>query len=214
MTQQHLNHTQIRAVIQQMRRKGMAQGMRRQFFLDAGLFGITFDDVPKRLARHAIAAARGKQIVRLAFQQDLNARALHELLQPLHGLLAQRNQALAVAFADNAHHTLIQVHLIVLEAHEFGDPQTRGVQHFEHGSVAMPQRLRHRGRFQQRIHLGFGQRFRQRAADFRHRDLRRGILRNQSLAHHEAEEAAETRQLPGSRSGPGSTLDSGGNESQ
>ena len=37
MTQQHLNHAQIRAVIQEMCCEGMAQGMRRQFFLDAGL---------------------------------------------------------------------------------------------------------------------------------------------------------------------------------
>src|SRR5580704_13070997 len=66
--EKHLHHAQIRAVVQQMGRKGMPQGMRRELFLDAGLFGIPLDDVPERLARHAVAAARGKQIVRLPLQ--------------------------------------------------------------------------------------------------------------------------------------------------
>ena len=36
--EQHLHHAQVRAVIQQMRRKGMAQRVRRQFLFDAGFF--------------------------------------------------------------------------------------------------------------------------------------------------------------------------------
>ncbi len=56
---------------------------------------------------------------------------------------------------------LIQIHLIMLEADQLRDAQAGRVQHFQHGAIAMPQGLRGRGRFQQRIHLGFGQRFRQ-----------------------------------------------------
>jgi len=36
--QQHLHHAQIRAVIQQMRGKGVSQSMGRQLFFDAGFF--------------------------------------------------------------------------------------------------------------------------------------------------------------------------------
>src|ERR1700733_2335796 len=62
MPQQHLHHAQIRPVVQQMSREGMAQGVRRELFLHAGLLRIALDDVPEGLARHAVAAARRKQV--------------------------------------------------------------------------------------------------------------------------------------------------------
>ncbi len=49
VTQEHLHHAQVRAVIEQVGCKGMAQGVRRQFLLDARLLGIALDDVPERL---------------------------------------------------------------------------------------------------------------------------------------------------------------------
>src|SRR5882724_10960376 len=52
-------------------------------------------------------------------------RTLHELLQPLHRFDAGRYQTFAIALADHAHHALIEIDLIVLQAHEFGDPQAR-----------------------------------------------------------------------------------------
>src|ERR1700723_1864025 len=90
--QEHLHDAQVRSMVQQMRRESMSQGMRRELFLHAGFLRIAFDDVPKGLARHAVAAARRKQVVGLPLQQYFNPRALHELLQPVHGLLAQWNQ--------------------------------------------------------------------------------------------------------------------------
>src|SRR5450631_1152029 len=101
-----------------MRREGVPQSMRREFLLDPGFFGITLDDVPKRLARHSIAAPGRKQVIRLALQQYLGARSLHELLQPFHRFFAERYQTLAVALADDAHHALIEIDLIVLQAYE------------------------------------------------------------------------------------------------
>ena len=153
-------------------------------------------------------------IVRLPFQQYLDPRSLHELLQPFHRFVAQRNQALAVALADHAHHALGEIDLIVLQADELRDPQSRRIQYFEHGAVAMPQRIRYRRRLEQRIDLGFGERFRQRPADFRHGDLRGRIELDQTLANHEAEKAPKTRQLPRRRSRPGSALDARRDETQ
>ena len=76
---------------------------------------------------------------------------------------------------------LVQIDLVVLEAHELGDAQSRGIQHLEHGAVAMAQRIGDDRRLEQGIDLGLGEGLRKRAADFRHRDLRRRIDRDQTL---------------------------------
>ena len=46
MPQQHLHHAEVRAVIEQVGREGVAQGVRRQLFRDANLARIALDDVP------------------------------------------------------------------------------------------------------------------------------------------------------------------------
>src|SRR5258708_20433262 len=113
-----------------MRRESVPQGMRREFLLDAGFLGIALDDVPERLARHAVAAAGREQVVGLPFQQYFDSRSLHELLQPLHRFVAERYQTFAIALADHAHHALIEIDLIVLEPPEFGDPPSPGLHPF------------------------------------------------------------------------------------
>src|SRR6188474_1818087 len=115
VTEKHLHDAQIGTVVQQVRREGMPQRVRREVLADARLARVTLDDVPERLSRHAVAAARREQVVGLTLEQDLDARALQELLYPLHGLLAQWNQPLAVALADDSKYALIQVHLAELE---------------------------------------------------------------------------------------------------
>jgi len=83
--EEFLNTPQIRTIIQQMGRKGVAQRVRREVLVDAALLRVALDDVPEGLARHAVAAARREQVVRLAVEQDLAARAAHEIRQPAHG---------------------------------------------------------------------------------------------------------------------------------
>ena len=66
-------------MIQQMGGERMPKRMRRQLPFDGRLPGIALDDVPEGLARHAVAAARREQEVRLTVEQDLAARAAHEI---------------------------------------------------------------------------------------------------------------------------------------
>ena len=58
--QQHLHHAQVGAVIQQMRGKGVTQGVGRQHGLDSANSRKPFEVVPERLARHG-PAARGDE---------------------------------------------------------------------------------------------------------------------------------------------------------
>src|SRR5262245_25032295 len=80
--EQHLHDPQVRAVIEQVRRERMAQRVRREILGHPGLAGVALDDVPERLAGHAIAAAGREQEVGLTLEQDLDAWALQELLDP------------------------------------------------------------------------------------------------------------------------------------
>src|SRR5690606_27096792 len=92
VTEQHLYYAKIRAMIQQMSRECVPQRVRRQRLADAGLLRIPLDDVPERLAGHAVAAAGRKQVIGLALAQDLAPAALEVPFQPALCLLAQRYQ--------------------------------------------------------------------------------------------------------------------------
>src|SRR3569833_3556531 len=113
VTQQHLYHAQVRAMIEQMRGESVSQRMRRELFGDARFTSVTLDDVPESLARHPLTPSCREEIVSLTLEQNLAARAIEEFGEPAHGLFAQGNQPLAVAFAHDANHTLIQVDLPV-----------------------------------------------------------------------------------------------------
>jgi len=59
--EQHLHHTQVRAVIEQVGREGVAQCVGREIMADTRLAGVAFDDVPESLAGHAIARRVGNR---------------------------------------------------------------------------------------------------------------------------------------------------------
>ena len=56
VSEHFLDGTQVRPVLQQMSREGMAKGMRRDILFDMGLDLIGFYDLPEALAGHALAA--------------------------------------------------------------------------------------------------------------------------------------------------------------
>ena len=89
--EQELDDTQIGAVIEQMRRERVPDRMRRKLLLDAGFLRVALDYVPEGLARHAIAAPRWKQVLRLALDQDVNARAFDKVAQPVLSFVAERS---------------------------------------------------------------------------------------------------------------------------
>src|SRR6185436_13716267 len=179
---------------------------------NAGLLRVALDDVPESLARHAVAAARREQIFGLPLQQDLEPRPAHELLQPADGFLAERDQALAVALADDAQHALIHVDLARLEVHQLRHAQASGVQHFEHRAVAIAERIVDLRRGEQRLDFLFGERLRQRAADLRHRDLRGRIFLDRALADQITVIAAEAGQLARRRARPRAGFDAKSDE--
>src|SRR6516225_5041595 len=159
--EQHLHDAQIGAVVQKVGSEGVAERVRRELLGDAGLARVTLDDVPEGLPRHAVAAPRREQVIGLPLEEDLAARAAAEFLEGAHGLLAERDETFPIALAEDADHTLVEVDLTLAQVHQLRYPQSRGVQHFEHGAVAVAERVTHRGRRQQRLDLLLRERARQ-----------------------------------------------------
>ncbi|MNE74968.1 hypothetical protein D3C80_1710860 [compost metagenome] len=63
------------------------------------------------------------------------------IFDPVHRFFAHRHQPLFVTFTDNPYHTLPQTEIAERQPDQFGNPQTGGVQQFEHGFI--PQFKRH-----------------------------------------------------------------------
>ena len=64
MPQQFLDHAQIRAVFQQMRREAVSQHVRRNVAFNARAFHTILDAFPKRDRRKRSSASREKNICR------------------------------------------------------------------------------------------------------------------------------------------------------
>ena len=56
-----LQRPKVRTVLQQMHRKAVAQGMRRDLLFDTGLGLVIFEDLPESLAAHPRAADVDKE---------------------------------------------------------------------------------------------------------------------------------------------------------
>src|SRR6185437_3608548 len=108
-----------------MRGKGVPQRVRRELLVDARLARVALDDVPEGLARHALPAPGWKEIIGLPLEKYLGARRAGEFSEPAHRLLAERDQPLAIALAEDADDALIEAHLGVPQIDELGNPQAR-----------------------------------------------------------------------------------------
>src|SRR5487761_654170 len=114
-----------------MRRERVAQRVRRELLGDPSLARVALDDVPERLAGHAIAAPGRKQKIGLPLEQDLPAGPVLEVRQPAPRLLPEGYQPLAIALAEDAEHALVEIDLPVPQVHQLRDPQSSGVEHLE-----------------------------------------------------------------------------------
>ncbi|MEY2721761.1 MAG: hypothetical protein RL597_1206 [Pseudomonadota bacterium] len=141
VTQEHLHHAQISAVIEQMRGEGVTQGMRRQRFVDPSRLCVSLDEIPKGLARHRLTAASRKPVVRATPAENFFSRATFETPQPVDSLGTERNETLAITLTHHSNHTLIEIHLSDTQTHEFGNTQPRGVEQLEHGSITEAERV-------------------------------------------------------------------------
>ena len=94
VTQKQLYHAQIGAVVQQVGRKGVTQGVRRKGPLHANLLPIALDAVPKGLPGHGPTLLARKKHGALRQGWPLSAPLLHPAPDPPMGLFPEGDKAL------------------------------------------------------------------------------------------------------------------------
>ena len=138
--EQFLHGAHVRAALDQVRGKGMAQGVRMEWFGDAGPLPGCFDDFPYRLPRDALAAFVEKQCAPLG---NLGAGALFQLATPRIEVCgdgpacvtAQGHKPLLGALAHESRDVLVQVDVVQIRTGGFRDAAAGGVHEFEQGLV-------------------------------------------------------------------------------
>lgn len=78
VTEQHLHHSQVSPMIEQMGRKRMAQRVRRERLVDTGRLRMPLDEIPERLTRHRFASSSRKEMIGASLSEDLSPSALLE----------------------------------------------------------------------------------------------------------------------------------------
>ena len=134
MAQHLLNGMEVRAVFQQVRRKGVAQHMGRDVFLDICFFLVEFDDLPKALAGHSLAVHIDEQGLFLIIGDDALPDVLHIILQRLHRAGVQRDAPL-FPFAAAHNEAGGQIQVIHVQVDQLRDPDAGGIQQLQHGMI-------------------------------------------------------------------------------
>ncbi|MNS85842.1 hypothetical protein D3C72_1197180 [compost metagenome] len=145
-------------MVQQVRREGVAQRVRRQRHVDAGSRGLLLHDDPEHHARHARAARGHEQVGRLLAVEDHGARFVEVAFDPAPRLAAEGHEAFLVALAEHAQHAVVQAHVDGLQRHQLAHAQAARVHQLQHRAVAQAERALDIGRGQQVVDLLLRQR--------------------------------------------------------
>ena len=129
MPQQLLHNPQIRSVFKNMRRKGMAQHMRRYIFFDAGIPHGLLQVFPDPLAGEAIAMEIQEQEGSLFPPVRQSRTTVRQVFRnPEGGFLSQRHDSFFIAFPDRLDKPDIQMDFAHRDVDEFADAKTGGIQ--------------------------------------------------------------------------------------
>ena len=107
MPQQHLDDSQIGAVIQQVRRKRVAQRVRRNWSAHASLFRVPFDELPECLPCHRLTTLGWKHRMAGTRAEYGGASVPAEPPQPVECFFSKWYQAFLAAFTNHPDEALI-----------------------------------------------------------------------------------------------------------
>lgn len=135
MAKKLLHRLQVRAAIQQVRGKAVAQPVRRRRIFKADLLAPTLDDVLHR--------AGGQPPAIWIREEGLSSSRPHAAIGKvlLNGLLARatkNNHPFLGSLAGHDGHSLIKKHVTHVQGDHFGRSQSRPVNQFKNGSITQP----------------------------------------------------------------------------
>ncbi len=186
MAQQRLHRTRIRAVLHQMRAKAVTQSVRRDI-RHAGLGRISLDDRPRRLSGHLAVAMQEQLGPRFIPQSLANAEIT---LNPVYCAFTDRNATLLAAFAMTGKQSGVDLNIARLQSAHFRNSQARGIQYFEHRSIAHTDVGLEVGRIEQTLHLFLTQKLGQARSLLRRVNVFGRVAFDVTVQHQEFEEAA------------------------
>jgi len=136
VTEHLLDDAKIGAIIQQVSRKTVPQGVGCDVFGDSSMARVLLDEVPNRLATEWTAAPGqehfGAIAVVLANQWT---RLLKIALYPADRLFADRHDPLLAAFADSPQESGFEIDFAQCQFRSLADAQARCIHQFKHGFV-------------------------------------------------------------------------------
>ncbi len=148
VTQHFLKRPQVRAVLQQMGRKGMTQRMGRDFLVNARLLLIVLDNLPESLPAHALAVHIDKQGGLPAVGNQLRAGFAEVILQGFDSG-AVNGDAPLPAPACAAQDARGKVQVLQVQGGQFTDTDASGVKQFQHRVIPKPFGVHAAGLFQE-----------------------------------------------------------------
>ena len=134
MAEHFLDYSQIRSVLNQMRRKRMTEGVRRNVFPDTGLKCIRLNHFEYRNpAQTAPAAVYEKDVVIVCLWP-------HSEIGPdrIRSHFSHRHNSFLVTFSDNPHESVVPEYVRNLQVASLGNPQSAAVQDLENSTVPEP----------------------------------------------------------------------------
>src|SRR5258708_5029123 len=109
VAEHRLHASEVGAALEQMRRKGVAENVRREVVKNTGLAAISAQELPKSLPRHGAAAGRYEQVGTGTPLQQEGPRRVQIDVHRLDRRRPDRNQAVFVALAQNSDAPLLQL---------------------------------------------------------------------------------------------------------
>ena len=189
MTEQLLDHAQVRAAVEQVRGERVAQRVRADPTRDAGGARRAPDDRVDRARAQATPA-------RVHEDGPSVRRAPAEIgVERPRGGSAVRHHALLAALAEDAHRARFAIDRVEIEPGQLGDAQARGVEHLEDGDVARTRVAAEATRIDHGRGLVGRQKGHELSRQARRPDVPRGIAPHDAAAGQEAIETAHGRQL-------------------
>ena len=137
MSEQLLDDTQVRSVLQQMGGEGVTQGMGTNSLLDTCRFAQPTHDGEDHGTRERTTVAVHEGVVLILRLVRPCSAFLEPVTEPLFGNRRKRHEPLFGTLTIDEHIMLMEVDLAQLEVHQFAHAQTATVEHLHHGAIAV-----------------------------------------------------------------------------
>ena len=199
MAEELLHHPHVGPSLEQMRREGVSQVVRRHDPWDARPATVRVEQPRAGLAREPSAASVQEQRPARSSGRERRSPAREVGGHGVARHASDRHEPLLAALAEHPDGRVFEVDVVDVQTHELRHAQTRTVEELEDRPVARRRRGRVPGRLDDRRDLLDGERVRQRSGEPGTHDARGRVVVHDPFAQREPMEGPHRRQHPRDR---------------